>query len=84
MVMYFWKRSASVWIALLYILMGGLLMVFPAAPNNRIDPNRRPVRGGGSFFCFSEPVGCTTVLRGHSAYTVITGPGCGMFSGCSR
>lgn len=30
MVMYFWKRSASVWIALLYILMGGLLMAFPA------------------------------------------------------
>lgn len=31
MVVYFWKRSASVWIALLYILMGGLLMAFPAA-----------------------------------------------------
>lgn len=30
MMMYFWKRSASVWIALLYILMGGLLMAFPA------------------------------------------------------
>ena len=30
MVMYFWKRSASVWIALLYVLMGGLLMAFPA------------------------------------------------------
>ena len=31
MVMYFWERSASVWIALLYVLMGGLLLAFPAA-----------------------------------------------------
>ena len=26
MVMYFWERSASVWIALLYMVMGGLLL----------------------------------------------------------
>ncbi|MGN0686237.1 DUF308 domain-containing protein [Subdoligranulum variabile] len=31
MVMYFWERSASVWIALLYVVMGGLLLAFPAA-----------------------------------------------------
>lgn len=31
MVMYFWERSASVWIALLYMVMGGLLLAFPAA-----------------------------------------------------
>lgn len=31
MVTYFWERSASVWIALLYVLMGGLLLIFPAA-----------------------------------------------------
>ena len=31
MVLYFWERSASVWIALLYVLMGGLLLAFPAA-----------------------------------------------------
>ena len=31
MVRYFWERSASVWIALLYMVMGGLLLAFPAA-----------------------------------------------------
>lgn len=31
MVMYFWERSASVWLALLYVLLGGLLLAFPAA-----------------------------------------------------
>lgn len=31
MVMYFWERSASIWIALLYMVMGGLLLAFPAA-----------------------------------------------------
>lgn len=31
MVMYFWERSASVWIALLYMVMGVLLLAFPAA-----------------------------------------------------
>ena len=31
MVQFFWARSASVWIAVLYILMGGLLVLFPGA-----------------------------------------------------
>lgn len=31
MFQFFWTRTASVWVAALYILMGVLLFVFPAA-----------------------------------------------------
>ena len=31
MFQFFWTRTASVWVAALYILMGILLFVFPAA-----------------------------------------------------
>lgn len=47
MVMFFWERSASVWIALLYVLMGGLLLAFPAATSTAFV---WALAGGAAFY----------------------------------
>lgn len=51
MVMYFWERSASVWIALLYVLMGGLLLAFPAATSTVFV---WALAGGAAFYGISH------------------------------
>lgn len=51
MIMYFWERSASVWIALLYVLMGGLLLAFPAATSTVFV---WALAGGAAFYGISH------------------------------
>lgn len=51
MVSYFWERSASVWIALLYILMGGLLLAYPTASSTVFV---WALAGGSAFYGFSH------------------------------
>lgn len=51
MVSYFWERSASVWIALLYILMGGLLLAYPTATSTVFV---WALAGGSAFYGFSH------------------------------
>lgn len=51
MVSYFWERSASVWIALLYILMGGLLLAYPTATSTVFVC---ALAGGSAFYGFSH------------------------------